>query len=218
MTVFLTFPAGNVDIQPALLRLAEALAQVDHFFGSLGGLLWYHLRCLRFIDEASTAEPQTAAGNEPSRSWANGAEAPHNTDCHLPLRHDSAADGNSPGSDTSSNTVASNSRHAAHSFPLNARHGMNGLKSSSGGPGHCNGVTNSINGSSIGSAPVAAPATAVGTAAVDTHSQQQWHMPAGIDLQHDPEAARRAAAKGIQSLPYMAEIYPIGGETGSTLP
>lgn len=80
-----------------------------------------------------------------------------------------------------------------------------------------------MNGSSIGSVPAAAPPTAVETAAMDshsafdTHSQQQWHMPAGIDLEHNPQAARRAAAKGIQSLPYMAEIYPIGGEICSTV-
>ena len=42
--------------------------------------------------------------------------------------------------------------------------------------------------------------------------QPAFHMPSGVDLEHDADAARRAAAQGLQSLPYMAEIYPIGGE------
>lgn len=37
------------------------------------------------------------------------------------------------------------------------------------------------------------------------------HMPLGVDLAHDAAAARRAAADGLQALPYMAEIYPLGG-------
>jgi hypothetical protein len=36
-------------------------------------------------------------------------------------------------------------------------------------------------------------------------------MPCGVDLECNPQAARRAAAQGLQALPYMAEIYPIGG-------
>ena len=37
------------------------------------------------------------------------------------------------------------------------------------------------------------------------------HMPVGVDLANDRAAARRAAADGLHALPYMAEVYPLGG-------
>ena len=37
------------------------------------------------------------------------------------------------------------------------------------------------------------------------------HMPVGVDLANDCPAARRAAADGLHALPYMAEVYPLGG-------
>ena len=37
------------------------------------------------------------------------------------------------------------------------------------------------------------------------------HMPVGVDLANDRPAARRAAADGLHALPYMAEVYPLGG-------
>ena len=36
-------------------------------------------------------------------------------------------------------------------------------------------------------------------------------MPVGVDLANDRLAARRAAADGLHALPYMAEVYPLGG-------
>jgi len=42
-------------------------------------------------------------------------------------------------------------------------------------------------------------------------SEVKLHMPLGVDLAHDVVAARRAAANGLTALPYMAEIYPLGG-------
>ena len=37
------------------------------------------------------------------------------------------------------------------------------------------------------------------------------HMPVGVDLANDRPAARRAAADGLYALPFMAEVYPLGG-------
>ena len=36
-------------------------------------------------------------------------------------------------------------------------------------------------------------------------------MPVGVDLANDLPAARRAASDGLHALPYMAEVYPLGG-------
>lgn len=42
----------------------------------------------------------------------------------------------------------------------------------------------------------------------------QYHMPQGLDLAsyHSRAAATQAVATGIDALPHMAEIYPLGGE------
>lgn len=118
-------------LKPGLLRLAEALARVDDFFGSLGGLPWYQLRCLRFVADAATEQAE-----------GSGASAAAALDC-----------------------------------------------SDSSATGGCGDAAASL-----------------------CDGQQAFHMPTGVDLENDVEAATRAAAQGLQALPYMAEIYPIGGE------
>ncbi len=123
------YPADE-GLKPGLLRLAEALARVDDFFGSLGGLPWYQLRCLRFVADAA----EQAEGSDASAAAA--------LDC-----------------------------------------------SDSGATGGCGAAAASL-----------------------CDGQQAFHMPTGVDLENDVEAATRAAAQGLQALPYMAEIYPIGGE------
>jgi hypothetical protein len=55
-----------------------------------------------------------------------------------------------------------------------------------------------------------------------------FHVPAGINLADDPDLATKAAAWGIECMPNMAEMYPVGGagdrlglvdeETGEALP
>ena len=118
---------------------------MDDFFGSLGGLPWYQLRCMRFIADAAA---QRAADATTGGASVSGATA-----------SSSAAGGSIAVAD------------ATDSAPCRG----------TGGVGTSEGCT-------------------------------ALHMPCGVDLQHDVEAARRAAAQGLQALPYMAEIYPIGGE------
>ena len=155
-------------LQPALLRLAEALLRVDDFFGSLGGLPWYQLRCLRFIADAAAQREADAAASSGSvladrRASSNGA---HSSDSS-PVHH----------SNGSAHTDAVSS---------SARSGVNGSAGAGGDFG--------------------------GSTAAGADADEQFHMPCGVDLERSPQAARRAAAQGLQALPYMAEIYPIGGE------
>ena len=56
-----------------------------------------------------------------------------------------------------------------------------------------------------------------GTSGQDASQAQQpevqYHMPQGLDLAsyHSRAAATQAVATGIDALPHMAEIYPLGG-------
>lgn len=80
-------------------------------------------------------------------------------------------------------------------------HGVNGAKAPNG----------HINGQSISDSRHShSDSTGSSLEQTDNYAPQ-FHMPTGIDLENDAEAARRAAAHGLQALPYMAEIYPIGG-------
>lgn len=149
---------------------------MDEFFGSLGGLPWYQLRCLRFIaDAAAQREADGSGSNGSAHSSASGA-----------INGSSAIGGIS----SNVNRSTSNGVNGSASNVLNGSvsHGINGSATLSSGGG--------------------------GTATV-ADGEQMFHMPCGVDLECNPQAARRAAAQGLQALPYMAEIYPIGGESST---
>jgi hypothetical protein len=154
-------------LQPALLRLAEALLRVDDFFGSLGGLPWYQLRCLRFIAD-SAAQRETDAAT-------------------------------SSGSILADRRASSNGAHSSNSGAASTLNGSG--RANAVGSGARNGVDSS-----------AGAGDGFGAGAAGADADEQFHMPCGVDLECSPQAARRAAAQGLQALPYMAEIYPIGGE------
>lgn len=48
----------------------------------------------------------------------------------------------------------------------------------------------------------------------DSPASQQvtFHLPCGPNLATDQVAASKATATGLEALPRMAEIYPVGGE------
>lgn len=52
------------------------------------------------------------------------------------------------------------------------------------------------------------------TADSSQHSPVRYHMPQGLDLAsyHSRQAATQAVATGLDALPHMAEIYPLGGK------
>lgn len=141
---------------------------MDDFFGSLGGLPWYQLRCLRFIADS-------AAQREADAAVSSGS-----------VLADRRASSNGAHSSNSSTAHHSNGSAHAGAVSSGARSGVNG---------------------SAGTGPDFGGSTAAGADA-----DEQFHMPCGVDLECSPQAARRAAAQGLQALPYMAEIYPIGGE------
>lgn len=203
--VLLAQPGGDVDMLPSLLRLAEALGHVDHFFSSLGGLPWYHLRCLQFIDEATTAQLHSTHDSTASHSRVKGTENRQSDSGNRSAGRGSETSSRSSGTGVRSTSFAAECSCGGHGVPNSFTTTATAATSYNTNADFDFSVfgddtANSANGSSNGS-----------VAAADILCQQQWHMPSGVDLQHDPAAARRAVAKGIQSLPYMAEIYPIGG-------
>ena len=147
-------PTGIV-LNDAFERLAAALARVEDFYDSIGGLVGYQLQCLRLIHDQAALEP-----------W--------------------------PGGDAAAGSTASS--------------GSGNLSSSTSGCEEC------------------------ASSAVD--GETEYLVPSGLDLASaDPQQAqqaRAATAAGISALPYMAEIYPLGGagdrlglaceETGESLP
>lgn len=208
-------------LQPALLRLAEALVRVDDFFDSLGGLPWYQLRCLRFIADAAVQQ-------EADRSHSNGAAAANG----LAASSSNGSNGSTSGTVTSAAYGSSSGLITGHGINGtdggNAHDAHNGAGVSSNG----NGCHGSSNGSSVGRTSNGATSSSNGVngssgvngststgngrccegAAAVADGEQTFHMPCGVDMEQNPGAARRAAAQGLQALPYMAEIYPIGGE------
>lgn len=218
-------------LQPALLRLAEALMRVDDFFDSLGGLPWYQLRCLRFIADA-------AAQQEADRSQSNGAAAANG----LAARSSNGSNGSVNGSVSSAMYSSSNDLITGHG--INGTDGGNAHKAHngtgmgvSGTSSNVSAVHGSSNGSIVGRTQSGATGSSSGVngsngvngihgvnsndstgnecgcdgAAAVADGEQTFHMPCGVNLEQNPGAARRAAAQGLQALPYMAEIYPIGG-------
>lgn len=161
------YAAIGEGLQPALLRLAEALLRVDDFFGSLGGLPWYQLRCLRFIADAAAQRETDAAA--------------------------------SSGSILADRRASSDGAHSSHSGAVNT------LDGSARADADISSARSGID----GSAGTGADFSSSAAAGAD---DERFHMPCGVDLERNPQAARRAAAQGLQALPYMAEIYPIGGE------
>ncbi len=148
---------------------------MDDFFGSLGGLPWYQLRCLRFIADAAAQRETDAAASSGS------------------ILADRRASGT--GAHSSGSGAASTINGSTHST-LN-------------GSAHIDAVSSSARRGGDGSAGTGGD---FGGSAAAGAGSEQFHMPCGVALERSPQAARRAAAQGLQALPYMAEIYPIGGE------
>jgi hypothetical protein len=198
---------------PLLSRLAEDLVLVDQFYDTLGGLLWYHLRCLQFIRDSVTTQPCHIADPAPTQSCSNRYAIPQS--CHeqgSPTRTDgtfrsSSASGTCNVSAWEQNSysidLAAYSRGSSFNDMTNMRHSDSCS---------CGNTSSSLLSTTSSTRSSSSAAAAAAADTDEANSQQQWHMPKGVDLQHDHAAARRAVAQGIHSLPYMAEIYPIGGE------
>lgn len=214
-------PAGGpAGLTAAVVRVAVALTQVDDFFGSLGGLPWYQLRCLRFIAEAAARE--SAETGAPAGRDSNGCSDGHSTGSGSGRRKGHCGGRSSGHSNGRSSMHASVGGLGAQSVGISGTpaavspgsrgptgHRMNGSSCDAGSDSSSVGGANGR--SSSGGCSKGRALSSGGAAAEQLQGgQPQFHMPTGIDLQ-DAEAARRAAAHGLHALPYMAEIYPIGG-------
>lgn len=169
-----------------LRRLASALCRVDTFYDSMGGIVGYQLKSLQLITEAAASSEAAAA--------AAAAEC-------------AAADA----MDACEGVAQRPEEHAAGEAQVGTGGVLRGRRRAS--PATCKGwrPVEPL------SPPSAAPACTVPTppprSPLAPPAQVRYHVPPALDLAG--EAGRRvgvrAAANGIMSLPFMAEILPVGG-------
>ena len=48
-------------------------------------------------------------------------------------------------------------------------------------------------------------------ASISAEEKTKYHMPQGLNIAYNRRAAAAAAATGLEALPYMGEILPLGG-------
>ena len=91
-------------------------------------------------------------------------------------------------------------------------HTGGGYTSSSGGSGSSSGGSGSSSGGSGGGSGSSSGSTGSAGAVSTLEDSLKMHMPLGPDLRENAGAfAAQAAAWGLEELPRMAEVYPLGG-------